>query len=45
MMLAEQPALRKNDGMMRSYMFLVDFLEVVSQEAGAQTREWQGLLR
>ena len=48
MMLAELPELRKDEAMMRAYMFLMDFLEVVSKETAARLKanqlELKGLM-
>lgn len=44
-MLTELPELRENEGMMRGYGFLMDFLEAVGAEASKHTTESQALLR
>jgi len=45
MLLAEFPSLRQDKGMMRSYMFLLDFLEAVGKETATRLKGNQGLLR
>lgn len=45
MMLSEFPSLRQDDGMMRAYMFLLDFLEAVVKETSTIVRKNQKNLR
>ena len=45
MMLQEFPVLREDDGMMRGYMFLIDFLEAVAKETSGLLQKNQRLLR
>jgi ubiquitin C-terminal hydrolase len=44
-LLSEQPTLRKDQGMTRAYMFLLDFLEVVSKETAKTLKENQSHMR
>lgn len=45
MVLAEQPAVRENEGMMHAYLFILDFLDTVTSESKQQMQENQALLR
>ena len=45
MLLTEFPAFRQDDGMMRAYMFLLDFLEAVVVETAALQTKNQAVLR
>jgi hypothetical protein len=45
MMLNEFPSIRNDDGMMRAYMFLVDFLEAVAKETSDMLKKNQKNLR
>lgn len=45
MILTELPELRKDKGMMRAYMFLLDFLEAISNETSTRLKSHQHLLR
>ena len=45
MMLQEFPVLREDEGMMRGYMFLIDFLEAVAKETTGLLQKNQRLLR
>lgn len=45
MLLTELPVLRKDHGMMRGYMFLMDFLEVVSEQTSSMILGNQRLMR
>ena len=45
MILAELPELRKDEEMMRAYMFLMDFLEVVSKETAARLKANQLIMQ
>lgn len=45
MMLTEFPSIRQDDGMMRAYMFLMDFLEAVATESSAMLKKNQKFLR
>jgi len=43
--LSEFPVLRKDSGMMRAYIFMLDFLETVSKETANRLKANQSLLR
>ena len=45
MLLEKYPELRKDSGMMRAYIFLLDFLEAVSKETGTMLTNNQQALR
>lgn len=45
MLLAQYPALREDRGMMKAYIFLLDFLEAVSKETGVMLTNNQKTLR
>lgn len=45
MLLQEYPALRQDRGMMRGYMFLVDFLESISKETGNLLKKNQAAMK
>jgi hypothetical protein len=45
MMLNEFPSIRQDDGMMRGYMFLLDFLEAVAKETSTLLKRNQNILR
>ena len=45
MLLTQYPALREDKGMMRAYIFLLDFLEAVSKETGDMLTNNQQMLR
>jgi hypothetical protein len=45
MLLAELPTLRQDKGMMRAYMFLLDFLEAVGGETTSRISAHQQLMR
>lgn len=44
-LLSEFPVLRQDSGMMRAYMFVLDFLETVSRETAKRLKANQSLLR
>jgi hypothetical protein len=45
MLLSELPTLRQDKGMMRAYMFLLDFLEAVGGETNSRISAHQQLMR
>ena len=45
MVLADQPAVRENEGMMHAYLFILDFLDTVTNESKQQMQDHQALLR
>lgn len=45
MLLSEYPVLRQDTGLMRAYMFTIDFLEAVSKETSSMLKEKQALLQ
>ena len=45
MLLTQYPALREDQGMMKAYIFLLDFMEAVSKETGAMLTNNQNTLR
>lgn len=45
MLLQKYPDVRQDQGMMRGYMFLMDFLEAVSKEMSTRIQNNQKLLR
>lgn len=45
MLLQDFPELRQDKGMMKAYMFLLDFLEAVGKETNTRIKENQKLLK
>jgi hypothetical protein len=45
MLLSDQPSFREDQGLMKAYMFTLDFLEAVSKETQAVLKRNQNLLR
>ena len=45
MLLNDYPQLRQDNTMMRSYMFLLDFLEAISKETSSMLKTQQNLMR
>ena len=45
MVLADQPAVREDEGMMHAYLFILDFLDTVTDESKQQMQDHQAFLR